>query len=129
MNGLSVSSASLCASSSKTSDTNKPEKRSEPVATAKLTSPLFIAKYAYFKACIPAQHTHAGETTSIASASGSQPCVITPWLGIIWSGEDVPQDKSSIFFNCAGSLSNNSITAKAVICALVCVDLPPFSKA
>src|SRR5471030_1499123 len=125
MNGLSVSSASLCASSSKTSDTNKPEKRSEPVATAKLTSPLFIAKYAYFKACIPAQHTPDGETTSIASASGSQPCVITPWLGIIWSGDEVPHDNNSICFILSGSLSNNCFTASAVICALVWVDFTP----
>src|SRR5580698_9981392 len=68
--GLSFNSCNLCASSSKAFATREPENLSEPVATAFSTSPVLTAIYAYLKACIPAQQTPDGETTSIGLVSG-----------------------------------------------------------
>ena len=59
------------------------ESRSDPVATEFLTSPVLVDRYAYLKACIPAQQTPDGETTSNDGASVKRPCTITPCEGII----------------------------------------------
>jgi hypothetical protein len=70
------------------------EASSEPVATARRASPARTDSQACFSAVVPARQMPAQATTS-SRGQPSSPCTITAWLGISWSGSEVPVTRQS----------------------------------
>ena len=119
ISGCSSSACSLCSfSASKWRASKNGENSSEPLATARCASPARNASQAYFSAAVPARQTPAHDTTS-RRGQPSSPCTITAWLGINWSGSEVPLARQSTL-----PMSPRSRMAAAVSCALLIAGSP-----